>query len=168
MRRFALLLAAASLATMVVAAPAAARQPGSTIVENAIAVNHASGEFDELIAAVQRAGLVGALNGNRQLTVFAPTDGAFKQLYAALGVSGVQDIPVATLRSVLLHHVAPGERFSDAVLGSSRIRTLNGDFLKPSLAGGSAYIDGAHIVIADVDASNGVIHVVDHVLVPGA
>jgi uncharacterized surface protein with fasciclin (FAS1) repeats len=168
MRRIATLLSVAAIASLIAAGPVAARQPGPTIVGTAIAVNQATGEFDELIAAVTRAGLVGALDGNRQFTVFAPTDAAFKQLYAALGVSGVNDIPVGTLRSVLLHHVAPGERFSDAVLASSRIRTLNGDFLKPSLAGGSAFIDGARIVLADVDASNGVIHVIDHVLVPGA
>jgi uncharacterized surface protein with fasciclin (FAS1) repeats len=168
MRRFTLLLAAASLATMVVAAPAAARQPGSTIVGTAIAVNQATGEFDELIAAVQRAGLVGALNGNRQFTVFAPTDAAFHDLYAALGVSGVDDIPLDTLRAVLLHHVVPGERFSGDVIGSSRLRTLNRDFIRPSLRGGAAYVDGAQIVLPDVDASNGVIHVIDRVLVPGS
>jgi uncharacterized surface protein with fasciclin (FAS1) repeats len=72
-----------------------------------------------------------------------------------------------TLRAVLLHHVAPGEQFSGDVLRATRIRTLNRDFLKPSVAGGAAVIDGARIVIADVDASNGVIHVIDHVLVPG-
>jgi hypothetical protein len=79
----------------------------------------------------------------------------------------VNDIPVGTLRAVLLHHVAPGERFSGDVLAATRIRTLNRDFLTPSVAGGAAFIDGARIVIADVDASNGVIHVIDHVLVPG-
>ena len=167
MRRIALLLAAAAL-SLAVAAPVAARQPGPTIVETAIAVNQATGEFDELIAAVSRAGLVGALNGNRQFTVFAPTDAAFAELYAALGVDGVDDIPLDTLRAVLLHHVAPGERFSGDVLDSTRIRTLNRDFVFPSVQGGSAYIDGARIIMADVDASNGVIHVIDSVLAPGS
>ena len=161
-------VATAALALAIVVTPAAARQPGPTIVQTAIAVNAANGEFDELIAAVQRAGLVNVLNGNRQFTVFAPTDAAFHDLYAALNVSGVADIPVATLRAVLLHHVAPGERFSGDVVGSTRVRTLNGDFLFPSVRGGSAYVDGAQIVLADVDASNGVIHVIDQVLVPGS
>jgi uncharacterized surface protein with fasciclin (FAS1) repeats len=168
MRRFTTLLAAAAIAGLLVAGPVAARQPGSTIVETAIAVNAATGEFDELIAAASRAGLVGTLDGNRQFTVFAPTDAAFEQLYAALGVSGVNDIPLDTLRAVLLHHVAPGERFSGDVVGSTRVRTLNRDFLVPSVNGGAAFVDGARIVIADVDASNGVIHVIDTVLVPGA
>ena len=82
--------------------------------------------------------------------------------------SGVDDIPVATLRAVLLHHVAPGERFSGDVVSSTRIRTLNRDFLFPSVHGGSAFVDGARILLADVDASNGVIHVIDRVLVPGS
>jgi uncharacterized surface protein with fasciclin (FAS1) repeats len=167
MRRIATLISLAAILGLVAAGPVAARQPGATIVGTAIAVNEATGEFDELIAAVSRAGLVGTLDGHRQLTVFAPTDAAFAELYAALGVSGVNDIPVGTLRAVLLHHVAPAERFSGDVLAATRIRTLNRDFLTPSVAGGAAFIDGARIVIADVDASNGVIHVIDHVLVPG-
>jgi uncharacterized surface protein with fasciclin (FAS1) repeats len=167
MRRMAILISLAAVLGLVAAGPVAARQPGATIVGTAIAVNKATGEFDELIAAVSRAGLVGTLDGNRQFTVFAPTDAAFAELYAALGVSGVNDIPVGTLRKVLLHHIAPGERFSADVLGATRIRTLNRDFLTPSVAGGAAFIDGARILIPDVDASNGVIHVIDHVLVPG-
>ena len=168
MRRFTLLIAAALTATALAAGPVAARQPGTSIVETAIAVNQATGEFDELIAAVTRAGFVGTLNGNRQFTVFAPTDAAFEDLYDALGVSGVDDIPVDTLRAVLLHHVAPGERFSGDVVGSTRVRTLNRDFVMPSVDGGAAFVDGARILLADVDASNGVIHVIDSVLLPGS
>ena len=159
---------AAALSLAVVAAPAAARQPRSTIVDTAITVNSATGEFDELIGAVVRAGLADTLDGRRQFTVFAPTDAAFEDLYAALGVDGVDDIPVATLRAVLLHHVAPGERDSGDVVTSTRIRTLHRDFLSPSVQGGSAFVDGARILIADVDASNGVIHVIDKVLLPGS
>jgi len=161
-------VAAVALSLAVVAGPVAARQPGATIVDTAIAVNAETGEFDQLIAAVDRAGLIGVLDGKRQFTVFAPTDAAFQDLYQALGVNGVDEIPVATLRAVLLHHVAPGERFSGDVLDSTRIRTLNRDFVYPSVSGGSAYISGAQVLIADVDASNGVIHVIDSVLLPGS
>ncbi len=166
--RFIAAFAAAALFVGVVAAPVAARQPGPTIVGTAIAVNAATGEFGELIAAVSRAGLVDTLNGNRQFTVFAPTDAAFHRLYAALGVNGVDDIPVATLRTVLLHHVAPGVRLSGDVVTATRIRTLNRDFLAPSVHDGSAYVDGARILVPDVTASNGVIHVIDAVLLPGS
>ena len=167
MRRLAFIAASAALILGFAAQPVAARAPGATIVETAIAVNHQTGEFDDLIAAVQRAGLVDTLNGNRQFTVFAPTDAAFERLFAALGVDGVSDIPVDTLRAVLLYHVAPGQRFSADVVASSRIRTVSKGFLTPSVHGGSAWINGARIVAADVDASNGVIHVIDRVLLPG-
>ena len=159
-------IAAAALSLAVVAAPVAAREPGPTIVDIAAAVNAETGEFDQLIAAADRAGLLGVLDGNRQFTVFAPTDAAFQDLYDALEVDGVDDISVGTLRAVLLHHVAPGERFSGDVLDSTRVRTLNKDFVYPSVAGGSAYISGAQILIPDVNASNGVIHVIDSVLLP--
>jgi transforming growth factor-beta-induced protein len=148
------------------AAPVAARAPGASIVDTAIAVNAATGEFDHLIDAVVRADLAATLDGNRKFTVFAPTDAAFEELFNTLGVSGVADIPVATLRSVLLYHVAPGERFSDEVLSASRIRTVSKGFLRPSVENGVPFVNDARIVLPDVDASNGVIHVIDTVLLP--
>jgi uncharacterized surface protein with fasciclin (FAS1) repeats len=166
MRRLSLALASAALVLGLAAQPVAARSSGPTIVETALAVNAQSGEFSQLIAAVQRAGLVDALNGNRQFTVFAPTDAAFEDLYAALGVSSVDEIPLGTLTAVLLYHVAPGERFSGDVVSSDRIRTVSKGFLFPSVHDGGAWVNDARIVAADVDASNGVIHVIDKVLIP--
>jgi transforming growth factor-beta-induced protein len=166
MRQLALIGASAALILGLAAQPVAARAPGPTIVETALAVNADSGEFDYLIEAVVATGLVDTLNGNRQFTVFAPTDAAFEDLFAALGVDGISDIPVDLLTSVLLYHVAPGERFSDDVVASTRIRTVSKGFLVPSLSGGSAFVNDAKILIADVDASNGVIHVIDEVLLP--
>ena len=166
MRRIALISATAVLTLGLMAAPVQAREPGPTIVGAAVAVNAATGEFSHLIAAVRRAGLVEILNGNRQLTVFAPTDAAFDAAFAALGVDGVDGIPVATLRVVLLHHVAPGERFSGDVPGSTRVRMLDKSFTHPANVGGTPTIDGATIVAPDVDVSNGVIHVIDAVLLP--
>lgn len=166
MRRTASLLVSVGLLLTVAAAPAAAREPGPTIVDTAIAVNAATGEFDHLIAAVVRTDLVGVLDGNRQFTVFAPTDAAFEDLFGALGVSGVADIPVGTLTAVLLHHVSPGERLSGDVLSSSRVRMLDKGFTFPSIVGGVPSIDSAAIVLPDVDVSNGVIHVIDAVLLP--
>jgi transforming growth factor-beta-induced protein len=156
----------AGLLLAIGAAPVAARAPGASIVDTAIAVNAATGEFDHLIDAVVRADLVATLDGNRKFTVFAPTDAAFEELFSTLGVSGVAAIPVATLRSVLLYHVAPGERFSDEVLSASRIRTVSKGFLRPSVVNGVPFVNDARIVLPDVDASNGVIHVIDTVLLP--
>ena len=168
MRRLALLGASAALILGLAAQPVAAREPGPTIVETALAVNAQTGEFDSLIAAVVRTGLVDTLNSNRQFTVFAPTDAAFAELFAALGVSGVDQIPVDVLRGVLLYHVAPGERFSGDVVASTRVRTISKGFLSPSVEGGAAFVNGAQILIPDVDASNGVIHVIDAVLLPSS
>ena len=166
MRRTILALASASLLIGLIASPAAARQSGPTIVDTAIAVNASTGEFDHLIAAVSRTGLAPTLDGRRHFTVFAPTDAAFERLFAALGVSGVNEIPVDTLRSVLLYHVVAGQRFSGDVLDSSRIRTLSKQFIHPSVRAGVPYVDDARIVSADIQASNGVIHVIDAVLLP--
>jgi transforming growth factor-beta-induced protein len=165
MRRLAALSLAALLG-LAVAAPVAATTHSPTIVDTAIAVNASNGEFDHLIAAAVRTDLVGTLDGKRQFTVFAPTDAAFESLFDVLGVSSVDEIPVATLRAVLLYHVAPGERFASSVLDSTRIRTLSGGFLRPSVQGGVPYVNDARIVIPNVDASNGVIHVIDQVLLP--
>jgi len=166
MRRF-VALGFAALLVLAVAAPAAARNQDPSIVDTAIAVNASTGEFDHLIAAVVRADLVSTLDGNRQFTVFAPTDAAFDDLFDALGVTGVDDIPVATLRAVLLYHVAPGERFAADVVSSSRIRTVSKGFLRPSVSGGNVYVNDAQVIAADIDVSNGVIHVIDRVLLPG-
>ena len=155
------------LLALAVAAPASARANGPSIVDTAIAVNGSTGEFDHLIAAVVRADLVATLDGNRQFTAFAPTDAAFEDLFDALGVSDVNDIPVGTLRAVLLYHVAPGERFAAEVVSSSRIRTVSKGFLRPALSGGTAYVNDARILATDIDVSNGVIHVIDRVLLPG-
>ena len=100
--------------------------------------------------------------------MFAPTDAAFEKLFAALGVDGIADIPVDTLKAVLLYHVAPGQRFSDDVVASTRIRTISKGFLVPSVHDGGAYVNDARIVAADIDVSNGVIHVIDTVLLPAA
>ena len=166
MRKF-VALATATLLALVLAAPAAARNQGPSIVDTAIAVNASTGEFDHLIAAVVRADLAATLDGNRQFTVFAPTDSAFEDLFDALGVTGVDEIPVGTLRAVLLYHVAPGERFAADVVSSSRIRTVGKGFLWPSVSGGNVYINDAQVIAADIDVSNGVIHVIDRVLLPG-
>jgi uncharacterized surface protein with fasciclin (FAS1) repeats len=166
MRRLALLAASAALVLGLGASPVAARQPGPTIVETALAVNADSGQFTYLIQAVQRAGLVDTLNGNRQFTVFAPTDAAFEKLFAALHVDGIDEISVDTLRAVLLYHVAPGERFSGDVVASTRIRTVSKGFITPSVHDGGAWVNDARILTADVDVSNGVIHVIDSVLLP--
>ncbi|MEX2182933.1 MAG: fasciclin domain-containing protein [Chloroflexota bacterium] len=163
MRRIALGLLAGSLIMGLIAAPVSARS-GPTIVETAIAVNADSGEFSTLIAAVVAADLVDALNGKRQFTVFAPTDAAFAKL--GLNAGNVGSLPKATLQNILKYHVTPGSRDSSSVVGSDRIRMLNGGFIKPSVTASGAFVNDSKIIAVDISTSNGIIHVIDTVLLP--
>ena len=164
MRRLALALLTGSLLVGVIAAPVAARRPGPTIVETAIAVNAETGEFSTLIAAVQAAGLVDALNGNRQYTVFAPTDAAFAAL--GLNAGNIGSLDRAALTDILLYHVAAGRKDAATVVGSDSLKMRNGDRADVEVGAGGATIDGAPIVATDIKTSNGIIHIVGGVLLP--
>jgi uncharacterized surface protein with fasciclin (FAS1) repeats len=121
-------------------------------------------DFSILVAAVQKAGLVDALSGRRQLTVFAPTNQAFLNLLAATPYDSLEDIPVETLRAILLYHVTPGRRYADSVLNAPQVPTLSGASIAVD---GTELNDGqADIVATDVEAANGVVHVIDGVLLP--
>jgi len=143
-------------------AHAAAAKPGkSTIVQ---IVLQPDGEFDVLQAAVIRAGLVSALNGKGQYTVFAPTDAAF---IATLGVADeaaaiavVNDLPVDALTNILLYHVTEGRRTSKSVLAAPQYEMLNGETLT------RVELAAAGIAATDISASNGIIHVINSVLIP--
>jgi uncharacterized surface protein with fasciclin (FAS1) repeats len=166
---YALLIAV--LAFGAFAAPSAQAAPrGNTIVDVALAANAASGEFSILIAALQAAdpAVIQTLSGKGQFTVFAPTDAAFISLLGELGVSADQLLSnKALVTQVLLYHVARGNRDSAEVLASSRIRTLEGGFLYQS---GGVLTDAngrtSNIIAVDIKASNGVIHVIDRVVLP--
>jgi uncharacterized surface protein with fasciclin (FAS1) repeats len=171
-RRLILSLTASALALGIVAGPVAAAAPRTdgSIIDVARAVNAQTGEFSILIAAIEAAdpSIERKLDSRGQYTVFAPTDAAFVSLLNELGLSAGEVLGnEALLNSVLTYHVARGERLSDAVLDSTRIRTLNGGFVRQ---GGGVLTDAngrsANIVAVDVDASNGVIHVIDRVILP--
>jgi len=132
-----------------------------SIVEIALAVNQETGEFSTLIAAVVATDLVDTLNGNRQFTVFAPTDAAFAAL--GLDASNIGDLPKDALTNILLYHVSPGERFAADVLSSTQVRMMNKQFTTVSEG---PKINDSGFVAVDVDARNGVIHVIDAVLLP--
>lgn len=144
------------LAGGVGAASASPPSEGDTIVDVAI---EADG-FDVLVAAVTEAGLVETLDGNRQLTVLAPTDDAFN----AIGVTEDNVGEVEGLADILTYHVVPGRRDAQSVLDADELPTLNGatvDLNGPNLNG-----DQADIVKTDIEASNGYVHVIDGVLLP--
>ncbi len=154
------------------AAPSAYAAPkGPTILDVAQALNaQYDGDFSILIAAINAAdpSVAQTLSGNGQFTVFAPTNEAFISLLNELGLTADQVLGnQALVTQVLLYHVARGYRDSADVLGSSRIRTLEGGFLYQS-GGVLTDANGRTSNIIDVDhkASNGVIHVIDRVVLP--
>lgn len=144
----------------------AAEEPG-TIVD--IAAGNA--DFSTLVAAVQAAGLVDALAApDANLTVFAPTNDAFAATLAQLGLSA-EDVLGNTelLTSILLYHVVEGEVFAADVVGldGQEVTTLNGETFTVSVVDGAVILnDTVNVVATDIDASNGVIHVIDAVLIP--
>ncbi|MFD2203701.1 fasciclin domain-containing protein [Shivajiella indica] len=144
--------------------------PTQNIAEIAIASTQAATpEFTQLVAALVRADLAGAFTGgfDDDFTVFAPTDAAFEALYEVLGVNGVDDIPLETLTNVLLYHVVPARAFSqDLREGAELPSLLEGSTLTVNL--GSLQINDSGLVPSalNIHATNGVIHVIDSVLLP--
>jgi len=129
-------------------------------------------DFSTLVAALQKASLVETFSGSRQFTVFAPTNDAFDAAAALLlgpgttGVELVEALDVATLTAVLKYHVTAGDRNSQAVLSSGQVRMLDGNFAAVTVQNGAASIAGAQILVADLLASNGIIHVIGSVMLP--
>jgi len=129
-----------------------------------VAVAASAGSFETLVAAVQAAGLVEVLQSDGPFTVFAPTDDAFAKLPA-----GTVEMLLANpdkLKQVLLYHVVPGKVTASEVAGLSSATTAQGSDVAIKLADGSVMIDDATVVKTDIMASNGVIHVIDTVIVP--
>jgi uncharacterized surface protein with fasciclin (FAS1) repeats len=137
---------------------------GPTVVEVAQSVNAQSGEFSTLLAAVVRAGLVDELSGPGQRTVFAPTDAAFAEL--GLDASNISTVPVADLTAILLYHVAAGRLAASDVVTRTSLTMAGGGTASIRVENGAAFINDARIVLTDVEAVNGIIHVIDTVLLP--
>jgi uncharacterized surface protein with fasciclin (FAS1) repeats len=129
------------------------------IVDTAIA----AGSFTTLVAAVQAAGLVDTLKGAGPFTVFAPTDDAFAKLPAGTVEGLLQDIPKLT--QVLTYHVLPGAVLSSDITGPMEPKTVQGGTLKIDPTHG-VKVNDATVVTPDIKADNGVIHVIDTVLIP--
>jgi uncharacterized surface protein with fasciclin (FAS1) repeats len=139
--------------------------------QNIVEVAQSNPELSTLVAAVQRAGLVDELSGPGPLTVFAPTNQAFNDLLVALGYTKLEDVPVDVLTDVLLNHVV-GAEVKSGDLTTGYVETLLAYGTTTSYL--NNYVDlssgvkigGATVTTADVDASNGVIHIVNKVIVP--
>lgn len=157
--------AAAFVAAGALALPgsALAQEPSGDIVETA----DAAGSFTTLLAAAEAAGLVDTLKGDGPFTVFAPTDDAFNALPAGT-VEGLLADPAA-LSEVLLYHVVAGEVLAADVVGLTSATTVQGSDIAIAVSGGGVVLNGsANVVTTDVMATNGVIHVIDAVLLPPA
>ncbi len=154
------LVLVASLTASATAAPSSHAKAKSNIVQTAVG----AGQFKTLVALVKKAGLAGALSGKGPLTVFAPTDAAFakvpKATLAALGKDK------AKLKAVLLYHVVKGKVTAAQVVKLSSAKTLGGESVTIKVTGGKVFVGGAQVVTPNVMASNGVIHVINKVLIP--
>jgi len=154
MKKFLAILSTLAMATSF------AMAEGSTIVDVAVK----DGRFTTLVAALKAAKLDTTLMGKGPFTVFAPTDEAFAKLPAGTVEALLKDIP--TLTKILLYHVVPGKFTASDVVKITSATTVNGLPVMVKVSGSSVKINDATVIIADVPASNGVIHVVDSVILP--
>jgi uncharacterized surface protein with fasciclin (FAS1) repeats len=152
-------LAALTLAA-VVALPARAQQ--KDIVDTAVA----AGSFKTLAAALQAAGLVDTLKGDGPFTVFAPTDEAFAKLPAGTVENLLKPENKEKLKAVLTYHVVPGKVMAAQVTKLDSAKTVQGQPVTIAVSGGKVKVDNATVVKTDIAASNGVIHVIDSVILP--
>jgi len=139
------------------------------VLVDVVDVAVASGEFPTLVAAVVAAGLVDTLKSEGPFTVFAPNEEAFAAALEALGLTADELLAdVDTLTAVLTYHVVPGRVMAGDLVGAMAmpVATVNGADITITEDGGTVSVNGAHVVSADIEASNGVIHVIDQVLLP--
>ncbi len=158
-------------ATEETAAEEPAAEDGDEMAETGTIVDVAveAGSFTTLVAAVEAAGLVETLSGDDEFTVFAPTDEAFEAALADLGITADELLAdTETLTAILTYHVVPGEVLAETVvtLDGQEVETVNGAPVQISVDGETVMVNDATVTAVDVDASNGVIHVIDAVLIP--
>lgn len=152
----------AAIAASSLASSAFAGGHSKDIVDTAVA----AGSFGTLVAAVQAAGLVDALKGEGPFTVFAPTDAAFAALPAGTVETLLKPENKDQLVNILTYHVLPGKVMSGDIAGKALdVKMLNGGTAKVDATSG-VKIDTANVVTADIETSNGVIHVIDAVILP--
>lgn len=136
--------------------------PDKDIVQTAVS----AGTFKTLVAAVQGAGLVDVLKGEGPFTVFAPTDEAFGKLPAGTVENLLKPENKQKLVAILTYHVVAGRVTAGEVVGLSSAKTVNGQNVKIRAKDGAVMVDNARVTATDIMASNGVIHVIDSVIVP--
>jgi len=155
-----MLVAAIAVGASVASVGATDNHVNKDIVDTAVA----AGSFKTLATALQAAGLVETLKGNGPFTVFAPTDEAFAKLPAGTVEALLKD--KEKLTKILLYHVVSGNVMAKDVVKLKSAKTVQGSSVTINAKGGKVMVDNAHVVKTDIAASNGVIHVIDTVILP--
>ena len=142
------------------------KMPVTAPAKNIVQVAVENGSFNTLVAAVKAAGLAETLQRPGPFTVFAPTDAAFAKLPAGTIDALLANKPM--LASILTYHVVSGKVGASDIIGMNGARpaTVNGQTVDVTVSGGKVYVNGVQVIMADVPASNGIIHVIDAVLMP--
>ena len=154
------------IALLAISAVPALAAPPNQDDQDIVDVAVDNGSFTTLVAAVEAAGLVDTLKGEGPFTVFAPTDEAFAALPEGTVEALLEDIPALT--DILLYHVVPGKVMAAEVVTLSSADTVLGEPVTITVDGDTVMVNDAQVIITDVEASNGVIHVIDAVLIPPA
>jgi uncharacterized surface protein with fasciclin (FAS1) repeats len=162
MKRTVLAFALSLLTLSLTASAGSMDKAKKDIVDTAVA----AGNFKTLAAALQAAGLVDTLKGKGPFTVFAPTDEAFAKLPAGTVDDLLKPENHDKLVAILTYHVVPGKVMAKDVVKLHEAKTVNGKSVKITVDGGKVMVDNANVVKTDIVCSNGVIHVIDSVLLP--
>jgi uncharacterized surface protein with fasciclin (FAS1) repeats len=162
MKKATLTVAAVAALALVISSvvPASAGGYKKDIVDTAVS----AGSFNTLVTAVQAAGLVETLKGEGPFTVFAPTDEAFAKLPAGTLEALLED--KAKLTAILTYHVVPGKVMAADVVKLDSAKTVQGQKVQINASGNGVMVDNANVVKTDIETSNGVIHVIDSVILP--
>jgi uncharacterized surface protein with fasciclin (FAS1) repeats len=162
MKKATLTVAAVAALALVISSvvPASAGGYKKDIVDTAVS----AGSFNTLVTAVQKAGLVETLKGEGPFTVFAPTDEAFAKLPAGTLEALLED--KAKLTAILTYHVVPGKIMAADVVKLDSAKTVQGQKVQINASGNGVMVDNANVVKTDIETSNGVIHVIDSVILP--
>ena len=163
-KSFVTALAVALLGAMTLGAVASSAVGPHKSAKNIVQTAAAAGSFKTLVSLVKQAGLAGALSGPGPLTVFAPTDAAFAKVPKATLAALAKD--KSKLKAVLLYHVVSGKLTAAQVVKQKSLTTLEGGTLSIRTRAGNVYVNRARVIEANVTASNGVIHVINQVLIP--
>ena len=167
-------MTAAAIVGMALAAGATiAETPGKNMVQvaaasdkNIVETASAAGQFKTLTAAINAANLAETLKGSGPFTVFAPTDAAFAKLPAGTVETLLKPENRDRLAAILTYHVVPGKVMAAEVTKLDEAKTVNGRMIDVSTSGGTVMVNDAKVITADIPASNGIIHVIDTVILP--